>query len=70
MEIDFGKVMDAKKVMDTALNELDEDAFITSWELEEEDGDMAYEVEYDFKDESKSNGDMTINAYSGDIMEN
>ena len=68
--IDFDKIITPKEAMDKTIDEFDAKVFVTSWELGEEDGDMAYEVEYVFKEEGKEDGDITINAYSGDILEN
>lgn len=68
MTIDFGQLITPKEAMDKTLDEVDDGAFVTSWELGEEDGKMAYEVEYVFKEEGKEDGDIKIDAYSGDIM--
>lgn len=67
-EIDFDQLVSPKEAMEKALKEIGTGAYATSWELGEEDGDMSYEVEYDFEDEKKENGDITINAYSGEIL--
>lgn len=69
LNIDFDKLITPKEAMDNAIQELDEGAFITSWELGEENGKMVYEVEYDFDDANKDDGDMNVDAYSGDIVE-
>lgn len=69
MNIDFNKLISPKEAMDNALQELEDGAFITSWELGEENGEMVYEVEYDFEDSGKDDGDINIEAYSGDTLE-
>ena len=69
MNIDFNKLISPKEAKDNALQELEDGAFITSWELGEENGEMVYEVEYDFEDSGKDDGDINIEAYSGDTLE-
>lgn len=69
MEIDFERIITPKEAMDNALEEVDSGAYVTSWELEEEDGGMSYEVEYEFEETGKDDGDITVDAYSGDITE-
>lgn len=67
--IHFEKLLSPKDAMDIALSELPDGAYVTSWELEEEDGKMAYEIEYDFEDDDMDDDDITIEAYNGDILD-
>lgn len=69
LKIDFDKLISTKDAMNNALQELEDGAYISSWELGEEDGKMVYEIEYDFEDSDKDDGDINIDAYSGDVLE-
>lgn len=66
-ELNTDGMITPKEAMDIALKEADEGAFVTSWELQIENGRTAYEVELDYANQEDE--DITIDAHTGDILE-
>lgn len=62
--IDVEGIISPQEAMDIALQTASEGAYVTEWELTEEDGRTVYEL--DLEDDSE---DVVVDAHSGEVLE-